>query len=372
LQDSAHAGHAAGAPHSSTGFTPPRKLILDHCRKRIENCAMTTGEREYGLRRAYETHPATEGALALHLRDHVVELGAKEADLYQKIVEWIPTAAPEAELEKRTGLDSAALASALAQLADAGVLYRRSDIPASVSGEVFHRDWFSPILPSWLSQAFSHPFWERMMSGQGSARLFAGWLIELYHYTRNANRHMPLSCAHTRDKALKVLRAKHYAEEWNHYHYFMKSLKALGYDEPSISQSVPLPMTLALSNFMRQAAREDILAYSICSAVLEGTTTDRGTYNPYYQRCAELYELPNEAIQPIYAHLDLDVKYQHSDLFRDILLEVDELAAPRAARVLEYGHQLVEHIWLWTDSIERYYDVPDNPCPRRPFDPLFE
>ena len=82
-------------------------------------------------------------------------------------------------------------------------------------------------------------------------------------------------------------------------------------------------MTLALSNFMRQAAREDILAYSICSAVLEGTTVDRGTYNPYYEKCAELYGIPREAIAPIYAHLDLDVQYQHSDLFLDILSTVD-------------------------------------------------
>ena len=69
------------------------------------------------------------------------------------------------------------------------------------------------------------------MSGKGSARLFTGWLIELYHYTKNANRHMPLSCAHAHEKPIKQLRAKHYAEEWNHYHYFMKSLKALGFTE---------------------------------------------------------------------------------------------------------------------------------------------
>src|SRR5215831_13433134 len=100
-----------------------------------------------------------------------------------------------------------------------------------------------------------------MTSGKGSRRLFSGWLIELYHYTRNANRHMPLSCAHAREKAIKMLRARHYAEEWNHYHYFMRSLKALGYTEAAVSDSVPLPMTLALSNFMRQAAREDVLAY---------------------------------------------------------------------------------------------------------------
>ena len=91
-------------------------------------------------------------------------------------------------------------------------------------------------------------------------------------------------------------------------------------------------MTLALSNFMRQAAREDIVAYSICSAVLEGTTVDRGAYNPYYETCAKLYDLPQESIAPIYAHLDLDVQYQHSDLFLDILSTIESMPAARAGR----------------------------------------
>jgi thiaminase len=231
---------------------------------------------------------------------------------------------------------------------------------------------FNKVLPSWLDEAFSHPFWERMTSGRGSRRMYSGWLIELYHYTRNANRHMPLSCAHAHEKAIKNMRAKHYAEEWNHYHYFLKALKALGFSEDSVTKSVPLPMSLALSNFMRQAARDDILAYSICSAVLEGTTVDRGAYNPYYETCAKLYDLPPESIAPIYAHLDLDVQYQHSDLFLDILSKVDSIPAARAGRILDYGHQLIEHIWLWTDSIEKYYDAESNPMPRPAFSKLLD
>jgi hypothetical protein len=183
---------------------------------------------------------------------------------------------------------------------------------------------------------------------------------------------MPLSCAHARDKRLKAMRARHYAEEWNHYHYFAKALKALGFAEEDVARSVPLPMTLALSNFMRQAAREDVLCYSICSAVLEGTTTDRGAYRPYYDQVARHYHLPDGAIQPIFAHLDLDVQYQHSSLFLDILAEIEMLSARRASRVLGYGHQLVEHIWLWTEAIERYYEVDANAMPRRPFDPRLD
>jgi hypothetical protein len=227
---------------------------------------------------------------------------------------------------------------------------------------------FSSVLGSWLSEAFSHPFWERMMSGKGSARLFTGWLIELYHYTKNANRHMPLSCAYAHEKPIKQLRAKHYAEEWNHYHYFMKSLKALGFTEPADRRFGTSAHDARALQLHAAGGAEDILAYSICSAVLEGTTTDRKTYNPYYEKSAELYGIPRDAIAPIYQHLDLDVQYQHSDLFRDILEQVPDDVAERASKVLDYGHQLVEHIWLWTDNIEKYYQVESNPMPRRPFD----
>jgi pyrroloquinoline quinone (PQQ) biosynthesis protein C len=328
-------------------------------------------QREYGLRRVYDTTPAENGAKALRLSDQVVELGSREFDLYSRLAAWLPTQESEETFCARAGLDGEKLGSLTAKLAQAGLLYRRSEIPQAVTGLELHQT-FSRVLPSWLAEAFSHPFWERMTEGRGSKRLFTGWLIELYHYTKNANRHMPLSCAHTREKPLKLLRAKHYAEEWNHYHYFTKALKALGVTDDAVAGSVPLPMTLALSNFMRQAAREDILAYSICSAVLEGTTTDRQTFNPYYEKCAEHYQLPREAIRPIYAHLDLDVQYQHSDLFHEILQKVETIPAARAGRVLDYGHQLAEHIWLWTDDIEKYYSNDANPVPRLPFDPQLD
>jgi pyrroloquinoline quinone (PQQ) biosynthesis protein C len=331
---------------------------------------MSVIQEHYRAKRVYEV-TSTNGRTELRLNDRIVELGAQEFGWYEKVVDWLPSVRGVADLSHDLGMTEAKVPKFIEALAASGLLYRLDAHPGKQTGLEFHAK-FSSVLGSWLTEAFAHPFWERMMSGKGSARLFTGWLIELYHYTKNANRHMPLSCAYAHEKPIKQLRAKHYAEEWNHYHYFMKSLKALGFTEPQIADSVPLPMTLALSNFMRQAARSDVLAYSICSAVLEGTTTDRSTYNPYYQKSAELYGLPKEAITPIFAHLDLDVQYQHSDLFRDILQHVPEMSAERASLVLDHGHQLVEHIWLWTDNIEKYYQIESNPMPRRPFDALVD
>jgi hypothetical protein len=243
---------------------------------------MSPTQQRYRAKRVYEITPR-DGKRELRLNDRIVELGDQEFDWYQKVAAWLPSVRGLAELSRDLGMDEAKVPKFIGALAESGLLYRTDDAQKTMTGLEFHAK-FSSVLSSWLSEAFEHPFWERMMSGRGSARLFTGWLIELYHYTKNANRHMPLSCAHAHEKPIKQLRAKHYAEEWNHYHYFMKSLKALGFTESQIAESVPLPMTLALSNFMRQAARRDILAYSICSAVLEGTTTDRGTYNPYDPR----------------------------------------------------------------------------------------
>ena len=335
---------------------------------------MGTLGQEFGVRRVYEAKgrgDAGPGGVSLRLSDRQVDLGATEFALYQKVAEKVPSNRSQKDIAAELGMPEDQLRRLLGALETAGLLYRMDAVPATLDGVELHT-LFNKILPSWLDEAFSHPFWERMTSGRGSRRLYSGWLIELYHYTRNANRHMPLSCAHAREKVIKNMRAKHYAEEWNHYHYFLKALKALGFSEDSVTKSVPLPMSLALSNFMRQAAREDILGYSICSAVLEGTTIDRGAYNPYYETCAKLYELPQESIAPIYAHLDLDVQYQHSDLFLDILGTVKTLPAARAGRVLEYGHQLVEHIWMWTDSIEKYYGVESNPMPRPTFSAILD
>ena len=135
--------------------------------------------------------------VALKLSDREVDLGSKEYALYQKLAEEVPSVRSEKEISAELGMSEAQLRRLLDAFASAGLFYRADTFPrpwrASSSTRCSTR-----CCRAGSSEAFSHPFWERMMSGKGSARLYSGWLFELYHYTRNANRHMPLSCAHTR------------------------------------------------------------------------------------------------------------------------------------------------------------------------------
>jgi pyrroloquinoline quinone (PQQ) biosynthesis protein C len=323
---------------------------------------------DYLARRVQTVSTLPQGAMLLALSDREVILNGPTYEAYQTLVEGLSATVSLEDLAARLELTADDVHALAERLAQAGLLYRRAEIPGALAGRELN-ERFAKVLPAWLQRAFSHEFWTRMLDGKGSRRHFVGWLFELYHYTLNANRHMPLSCAHTYIKPVKKLRAQHYAEEWNHYHYFAKSLGAMGYSREIVTRSEPLPMTMAMSNFMRQAAREDVLAYSICSAVLEGTTVGESNYVPYYEKMVELYDVPRAAIEPIYAHLALDQTYQHSNLFEEIMSNVEQMPAERAARVLAYGSQMADHIWLWTDEIDHYYGDPANAVPRLPFDP---
>lgn len=313
-------------------------------------------------KRYYDIHLDDEGRHLVQLSSSQASFGRNTWDTYCELMQKMH--------RKDISLKDSNYAkpSFLKQLHEYGLIYDTTDIPETLSGISFHDEHFSPILTAWLHKAFSHKFWDLMMKGDGSARLYAGWLFELYHYTKNANRHMPLAAAHCHNKEIKRLFAVHYYEEWNHYHFFARALKAMGYSKETVESSKPLPMTMEMSNFMRQAARRDSLAYAICSAVLEGTTVDRQSFNPFYESVKTLYSIPDEAVQPIYDHLDLDAKYQHSNLFRDICGHCGVINAEQASLVLSYGHQMVEHIWMWTENIWNYYSNPKNSLPHQPFD----
>jgi len=319
-------------------------------------------------RRVYATkNDDSTGEVALTLSDAEVVLDRPGHAAWSAIAESLWGGHACSDLPAVLDRPEHQVAKLLHRFEQAGLLVEREG-SRQISGAEFYKEHFEPLLPSWLNKAFSHPFWDRMMDGRGSARLYAGWLIELYHYTRNASRHMPLATAHCRAKPIKALLAKHYEEEWNHYHFFSRAAAAMGFPAQSVRDSAPLPMTMEMSDFMRQAARTDVMCYAICSAVLEGTTTDGTAFNPFYEKAQELYGVPAEAVKPIYDHLELDAKYQHANLFQEICEHEGWFSTTRAAQVLDFGHQMVEHIWLWTDNIEQYYGNQASRMPRPQFD----
>src|SRR6478672_7619537 len=108
-------------------------------------------QKEYGVRRVYQTTPGENGAKAIRLSDQIVELGAREFDLYSQVAAWLPTQEHEDVFCQRVGIKPDKLAVAVTKLAEAGLFYRQSDVPRTVTGPELHQH-FQKILPSWLAE----------------------------------------------------------------------------------------------------------------------------------------------------------------------------------------------------------------------------
>src|ERR1041384_5445578 len=129
---------------------------------------MPSTDFQYRCKQIYEVSPPP-GTRTLRLSDRVVELGEREYDWYQKVAAWIPTDRGIADLSRELGLDEAKVPKFIDALAHAGLLYKLGDLPKSMTGLEFHKR-FNSVLNISLTEAFAHPFWERMMSGRGSAK----------------------------------------------------------------------------------------------------------------------------------------------------------------------------------------------------------
>src|SRR5579871_5075488 len=105
---------------------------------------------EYGLVRIYGTSTSNDGNVTLRLKDRAVELGAKEFASYAKFAEWLPSTRPQTDIESALAMDASRLGRSVTMLEKVGVVYRHAQLPAALTGEEFHRDYFSKFLPSWL------------------------------------------------------------------------------------------------------------------------------------------------------------------------------------------------------------------------------
>jgi thiaminase len=213
--------------------------------------------------------------------------------------------------------------------------------------------------PVWKERLFSHPLWQRLGTGEASRVQFLGWLIESYHFIEGVNDRLALAVAECYDHRVRPLFARHYTEEYDHGHFFVKSLAALGYDEPTVSSARPLPSTLAILNFMRQCARRDLLQYAVCSGFLESTGGDRLRARDFYARLAQHYEPDRPgAFKPLLDHVNLDEAYGHNNMMESIFERLVRIPAERASAALTAGALLVETLELWSTDILRTYDRP--------------
>ncbi|PYP82949.1 MAG: hypothetical protein DMF61_24810 [Blastocatellia bacterium AA13] len=215
------------------------------------------------------------------------------------------------------------------------------------------------LFGSWKYRLFSHPLWELLRSGEATKAQFTGWLIETYHFIEGVNDRLALSIAECADHRIKPLFIRHYFEEYDHSHFFISALRALGYDAALVESTRPLPSTMAVLNHMRNCARRGPLEYAVSSAFLESAGAERASGLTFLERVREHYAPDRpRVIQPLIEHVKLDEAYGHNQMLELVCDKMPRIPRERASEALGLCALFIETLELWSTDIVRYYGAP--------------
>ncbi len=204
---------------------------------------------------------------------------------------------------------------------------------------------------------FGHPLWQDLLSGAAPRRLIEGWVIETYHFIAGVQARLPCAVAHCSAGPQREILVTHYCEEYDHDGFFRAALAQLGFPVGFEEALLPLPGTQAVIDFMRAAARDDILGYAVCSGLLESTGSDAANGRAFYRHLATRYPELAAVFQPMLDHVALDFDYGHGHFLKDLLALEPPLPGARADRLAATLFAFAATLRLWFDDIQRFYAV---------------
>jgi hypothetical protein len=265
-----------------------------------------------------------------------------------------------------TGHTLEELRELLVPLVGAGIARTHPDPSAPITGAAFAA-LCRCVFPEWKNRLFQHPLWSSLAEGTASRDVFVGWLVESYHFIEGVTLRLPMCICMCRDPHMRAHFVRHYAQEYDHRHFFLKSLAAAGIDD--VADRNPLPGTHAVLGCMREAARRDSLAYAACSAFLESTGADRRNARSFFGRIAQHYDDSPGApiVSPMADHVVLDESYGHDGFIEKICGGITVVSRERTDAALGAAWALVETLEFWSQSILDHYSAHAPSCavPRR-------
>jgi thiaminase len=309
-----------------------------------------------------------------HLSEEVVLDGAA-AQLFSKM---------EAQLDGKTSIEAIAakvsekparLRALVEQLGRVGVVAFLSaeNDGALMTGVEFykvHREHSQ----HWLEEVYTHPLWEKIVTGKASRAQVLGFAFEKYHYIEAAFEHMGIAAANSTPEMMPHL-AQHFIEEYTHGDIYRKGLRSL-FPDDIILRSQPLPSTRALVNYLNESAHRSSFAYYAGNEVLQmtentGDKTAGNAVNDFYAAMRKHYPYSGPLIDSFIAHTKADQKLGHADAFMAMCKSVPPLTRHEVNDALNVAKNMAEHLMLFMDGIDTFY-ANFATVPRLPCDPLSE
>jgi pyrroloquinoline quinone (PQQ) biosynthesis protein C len=304
-----------------------------------------------------------------HFSEEITLEGAA-AQLFSKIEPQLDGKTSIATIAEKVAVKPARLRMLAVELQKTGVLAFLSakDDGTLMTGLEFHA-LHKQKCQYWLESVYSHPLWEKIVTGEASRAQVIGFAFEKYHYIEAAFEHMGLAAANATPEMMPHL-ARHFIEEYTHGDIYRKGLRSLFPDE-LVLHSQPLPSTRALVNYLSESATRSSFAYYSGNELLQLTenTDDEqagGAVDDFYDAMRKHYPYTDKLIDSFIAHTKADQKLGHADAFLLMCKSVPPLTRREVNDALNVAKNMAEHLLLFMDGIDTFYGhfatVPRLPC----------
>src|SRR5580658_6388934 len=321
------------------------------------------------LRRGATVARSNGHVVIRHLRDEVTLDGAA-AQLFSKMEPQLDGKSSISSIAERLSEKPTRLRSLIEELGKAGVVAFASsaDDGALTTGMEFyalHREHCA----YWLGDVYTHPLWEKIVTGRASRAQVIGFAFEKYHYIEAAFEHMGIAAANASPEMMPHL-ARHFIEEYTHGDIYRKGLRSL-FPDDVVLRSQPLPSTRALVNYLSESAQRSSFAYYAGNEVLQMTenTADEkagGAVDDFYAAMRKHYPYTDKLIDSFIAHTKADQALGHEDAFLLMCKSVPPLHRHEVNDALNVAKNMAEHLLLFMDGIDTFYanfpTVPRLPC----------
>lgn len=255
------------------------------------------------------------------------------------------------------------LLSTISALYDADLLYFKSNDGGYVTGlecllEI--EDLQSDLMHKTL---YKNKFWLACKDpSQINPRIYHGMAIENFHFLFRESWFDSPVLSYQGSTNARLLMNEFYAEEYGHDELILKALHVIGITRDQISETRPLPQTLALCHGLSHWAATDPLFFFSTLGVLEGRDIK---IDSYIRAMEQSGNVESSFIQPILAHANINMSGEHGSLTRKIFKEIPPVSLADMTRMRQNTRLFIELYDNFHTAVWEYYSNMENPLLRQ-------
>jgi len=269
------------------------------------------------------------------------------------------------ELARDAAISEPQLIEVLGLLAADGLVVDASAVFAAIGPEEYMES-FCAIGDYWALNIFDQPFWQIVQSGGASRDVLLGWGIQFYHRVMGANVHNEIAAGGATVPEIREWLTRHYWEEHDHAHLFLKGLLQDGLPESEAGERNLLPTTRRLIDHSIHLAKTDQISYSSLDALQQSPRHGQtaALINDQFDRMVAFYPDAAGTLNAFRRHTMFDIELNHSEIVLDkIVRRFGVPAREQTLRMLAATREIVENFHAFFDGILQHFShvkLPDT------------